>query len=150
MMHERTMRDEVRLLYQLERRTQLTRPLFASSVCAGFPSPADDWIEGRIDLNEHLIKHPVATFFTRVQGDSMIGEKIYPGDTLIIDRAAPTGDGSIVLALVNGAFCVRKLRIEEERIWLEAANEGYAPIEITEDVEFQVWGRVMHAVHSFQ
>lgn len=143
------MLKDISAFYLLVRLTRLARPLFATRVCAGFPSPTEDWIEGRIDLNEHLIKHPVATFFTRVQGDSMIGEKIFPGDTLIIDRAAPTGDGSIILALVNGAFCVRKLRIEEERIWLEAANEGYAPIEITEDIEFQVWGRVMHAVHSF-
>ncbi len=137
------------MLYQLVRRTKLVRPLFGARVSAGFPSPADDWIEGRLDLNERLIRHPVATFFTRVEGESMVGEKIYPGDLLIVDRAAPTGDGSIVLALVNGAFCVRKLRIEEERIWLEAANEGYSPIEITEDTEFQVWGRVMHTVHSF-
>ena len=144
------MRDEVALLYQLVRRTHLARPLFGTRVCAGFPSPAEDWIEGRLDLNERLIRHPVATFFTRVEGDSMVGERIYPGDMLVIDRAAPTGDGSIVLALLNGAFCVRKLRIEEERIWLEAANEGYSPIEITEETEFQVWGRVMHTIHSFQ
>lgn len=91
----------------------------------------------------------MATFFTRVQGDSMTGEKIYPGDLLIIDRAAPTGDKSIVLALVGGEFCVRMLRIEEERIWLEAANEGYPDIEIAEGIEFQVWGRVMHVVHSY-
>lgn len=140
---------EISPLYLLVRRTRLARPLFATKVCAGFPSPAEDWVESRIDLNEHLVKHPVATFFTRVQGDSMVGEKIYPGDTLIVDRAAPTGDGSIVLALLDGEFCVRKLRIEGERIWLESGNDNYPPIEITKEMSFMVWGRVMHAVHSF-
>lgn len=149
-MSYRPMSEEISALYLFVRRTSLMRPLFATSVCAGFPSPAEDWIESRIDLNEHLVKHPIATFFTRVSGDSMIGEKIYPGDTLIIDRAAPTGDGSIVLALLNGLFCIRKLRIEGERIWLEAANDNYPPIEITEEMEFQVWGRVMHSIHSFR
>jgi DNA polymerase V len=140
---------EINTIHLFVRRTRLARPLFVTKICAGFPSPADDYIETRLDLNEHLVRHPVATFFTRVQGDSMTDEKIYPGDLLIIDRAAPTGDKSIVVALLNGDFCIRKLRIEEERIWLEAANERYPDIEIVEGIEFQVWGRVMHVVHSY-
>ncbi len=125
-------------------RTLCARPLVLYRVAAGFPSPAEDYIEGRIDLNRDLIRHPIATFYIRVAGDSMGGAGIDAGDLLIVDRAAETCDGHIVVARINDELCVKKLCIERGgTIWLMSANEQYPPIEIKEDMDFEVWGRVM-------
>lgn len=140
-------RGDVGPLYPFERRTMLSRPQFGVRPSCGFPSPAEDWIERSLDLNEHLVRHPVATFFSYVTGDSMY-PKIHPNDLIIVDRAAETCDGAVVVAILGGEFLVRRLRIEAERLWLEAANENYPPIEVTEEVEFCVWGKVIHSVHS--
>ena len=88
----------------------LHRPLLSFPVAAGFPSPADDYIEGRIDLNEHLIRHPAATFFVRVSGDSMTGAGIHDGDLLIVDRAAEVQNGCIVVARINDEFTLKRIR----------------------------------------
>lgn len=89
--------------------TAICCPLFMSSVEAGFPSPAEDYIEGRLDLNKHLIKHPAATFFVRVSGNSMINAGIYPGDILIVDRSLEAADKKIVIAVVDGELTVKRL-----------------------------------------
>lgn len=91
----------------------LSLPLFASRVPAGFPSPADDYIDQRLDLNEHLINHPAATFFVRVSGDSMTGASLHDGDLLIVDRALEPVDGRIVIAAVNGELTVKRLSLRE-------------------------------------
>jgi DNA polymerase V len=136
-------------VYFPDRATRCARPLFMTSVSAGFPSPAEDYVEGRLDLNRYLVKHPVETFYVRVSGDSMPGVGIGPGTILVVDRAVQADDGDIVIARVNDELCVKRLRIEEGRIRLMPENDAFDPIEVVEGVDFEVWGRVMHAIRSY-
>lgn len=128
---------------------RLARPFFASRVAAGFPSPADDYVEGRIDLNRHLIQHPFATFYARVAGDSM-ETLIKPGELLIIDRMMETKDRDIVFARLGDDFCVKRLReFADGSVWLYSENTSYEPIQITLETDFEVWGKVLHSIQSF-
>jgi DNA polymerase V len=127
-------------------------PLFAAQVKAGFPSPADDFMEQRLDLNEHLIQHPAATFFVRVDGDSMVGAGIHRGDILIVDRSLEPLSGRIVIAVIDGAFTVKRIRIggpgPEAQILLEPENPAFEPIRIEPGSDFQVWGIVTYVIHK--
>ena len=127
----------------------LALPLYGSRISAGFPSPADDDLEGTLDLNEHLVQHPAATFFVRVQGDSMIGAGIHHGDLLVVDRALEAKSGSIVVAVVDGELTVKRLKIAGERVWLMAENPAFAPLELRDGQALHLWGVVAHAVRSF-
>jgi DNA polymerase V len=129
--------------------THLPLPLYSARISAGFPSPADDDLEGTLDLNEHLVQHPAATFFVRVQGESMIGAGIHHGDLLVVDRALEATSGAIVVVVVNGELTVKRLRIAGERVWLLAENPDYLPLVIREGMELFIWGVVAHAVRSF-
>ena len=141
--------DNVEAVFCPDRSTKWARPLFMASVSAGFPSPAEDYVEGRLDLNRHLIKHPFATFYVRVSGDSMTKAGISPGSILVVDRAVEADDGDIVIARINDELCVKRLRLHEGRIWLMPENDEYQPIEVIEGMDFEVWGRVMHAIRSY-
>ncbi len=145
----RSRKTRVIKVFGPESSTGRARPLFASSVPAGFPSPADDYIEGPLDLNRHLIKHPAATFFVRVSGDSMIAAGIHDGDILIVDRSLEPQDGNIVIAYLEGELTVKRIRILADRLVLMPENEDYVPRQVDQDSEFQVWGVVVHAIHSF-
>ena len=123
-------------------------PLFITHISAGFPSPADDFIENKLDLNEKLIRHPAATFFVKVEGNSMIKAGIQPGDMLIVDRALEPRSGGIVVAVINGEFTVKRIEKKQNRIYLVPENTGYKPIEITEEMDFKVWGVVTNVIHS--
>jgi DNA polymerase V len=128
---------------------RLARPLFASRVAAGFPSPADDYIEGRIDLNRDLIRHPFATFYARVTGDSM-ESLIKAGELLVIDRMMETKDRDIVFARIDDDFCVKRLReFSDGSVWLYSENTSYEPIQVTPETDFEVWGKVLHSIQSF-
>src|SRR5215216_4699229 len=123
---------EVVGIYLPGRSTKLSRPLVACCVPAGFPSPAQDEIAGRIDLNRDLVKHPLATFYVRVEGDSM-EPRIHAGELLVVDRMAETKDGDVVVARLGQEFMVKRLHTEEEgRIWLVSENPSYEPIEVPE------------------
>ncbi len=128
--------------------TTVVRPLFLSKVPAGFPSPADDYIESKLDLNEHLIKHKAATFFVKVTGDSMLGAGIHDGDMLIVDRALEAQDKSVVVAVVNGEFTVKRIKKENGSVWLMPENSKYKPMEIKEGSELEVWGVVTNVIHK--
>jgi len=128
--------------------TALSRPLLLSRVPAGFPSPADDYLEGALDLNQHLIKHKAATFFVRVQGDSMTGAGIQDGDLLIVDRAIEPKDKSVAIAVINGEFTVKRIRKSKGRVWLIPENAEYPPLEVTEGSELEIWGVVTHVIHA--
>lgn len=128
--------------------TTVERPLYLSKVAAGFPSPADNYIERRLDLNEHLIKHKEATFFVRVNGDSMIGAGIFDNDLLVVDRAINPDVGRIVVASVNGELTVKRLMRNDGKLWLVAENSAYAPIEMKDGMDCVIWGVVTNAVHS--
>jgi len=129
------------------RRTELSLPLFAARVQAGFPSPADDHLERSIDLNEELIQHPAATFFVRVKGESMHDAGIQSGDILVVDRSLAPTDRKIVVAMVDGEFTVKRFRNQDGRIFLEAANDQFPKIEISGDQELVVWGVVSFVIH---
>lgn len=123
-------------------------PLYVSAVAAGFPSPAEDYIEARLDLNELLVQHPVATFFVRVEGDSMLGAGIHPGDLLVVDRAVEASDGSVVVAVLDGEFTVKRIRKAVDGLYLLPENGAYPALKIDPAREFQVWGVVTHVIHA--
>lgn len=125
----------------------LALPLFAHGVCAGFPSPADDYLAGTLDLNEYLVAHKEATFFLRVKGHSMIGAGIHDGDLLVVDRALAPAHRSVVIAVVDGEFTVKRLCKRGGRISLLPENPDFAPIEFNEGQELQIWGVVTSVVH---
>jgi DNA polymerase V len=119
-------------------------------VSAGFPSPAGDYLERSLDLNERLVPRPAATFFIRVRGDSMTGVGILDGDLLIVDRSCRPKSGDVVVAIVNGHFTVKLFVKTNEGAWLKAANPAYQPIALTADTDAEIWGVVTYAVHSFR
>lgn len=129
---------------------RLARPLFLSRVPAGFPSPAEDYVEGSLDLNEHLIQHKEATFFVRVRGDSMAGAGIRNGDLLVVDRAKEASDGDIVIAVVDGELTVKRLYRRGGHLRLLPENPCYHPIEFKEGQELVVWGVVTSFIHRFE
>ncbi len=125
-------------------------PLVLSQVSAGFPSPADDYIETSIDLNKELIRHPFATFFVRASGDSMIDAGIRPNATLVVDRMVETKSGDIVIAQIGDELCVKELFLDDEgKVFLMPKNKNYKPIIISEDLDFEVWGKVVCAINKF-
>lgn len=127
--------------------TKQKRPLFLVPVPAGFPSPADDYLEGKLDLNQYLIQHPAATFFFRVTGDSMIGAGIHSGDLLIVDRSLEPKDGNVVIAALDGELTVKRLSMREGKPVLLPDNEQYQPVEVGEHAAFEVWGVVTNVIH---
>jgi DNA polymerase V len=122
--------------------------LFEAVVPAGFPSPAADYEEDRLDLNRHLVKNPAATFFVRVTGDSMLGAGIHHGDLLVVDRSLEPRDKNVVIAAVDGELTVKRIRINRHKITLEPENHNYLAQEITAETEFEVWGVVTNVIHQ--
>jgi DNA polymerase V len=120
---------------------------FYPSVQAGFPSPADDYMEEKLDLNRFLVKNPSATFYVKVEGVSMVGAGIYPKDILIVDRSLQAKNNDIIIALVNGEFTVKRLNILADKVWLVAENPNYKPLDVSETA-FQVWGIVTYVIHN--
>ena len=132
----------------LENGTSYTLPLYGCSVRAGFPSPADDYIEMHLDLNSYLVQHPSATFFLKASGDSMINIGISDGDMLVVDRSVEATHGKIVIAAVNGELTVKRLSLTGGKTQLLPENNKYRPIVITEDMELVIWGVVIHLIRS--
>ncbi len=128
---------------------RLRLPLASFPISAGFPSPADDYLDGTLDLNEYFIRHPAATFYVRVSGDSMQGAGIFNGDLLIVDRAVPCGDGCIAVALIGGEFTLKRIIRKGTRMFLQPENEKFQPIEVTEDSDCEIWGRVVGSIRRF-
>ena len=124
----------------------LPLPSVQCRIAAGFPSPAEDWVEEKLDLNQLLIQRPAATFFVRVEGDSMLGAGIHPGDLLVVDRSVKATDGKVVLAILDGEFTVKRLRLNPAR--LVAENRAFPDILIGEDCTFEVWGVVTNVIHA--
>ena len=128
--------------------TRYALPVFLGRLPAGFPSPADDYIEGKLDLNRHLIKHPAATFFVRVTGDSMIGAGIHSGDLLVVDRSLDAVDGNVIVAALDGELTVKRLFRQGETLRLLPANAEYQPIEILTQQTFEIFGVVTNVIHA--
>lgn len=127
---------------------QFARPLFLSPVQAGFPSPAEDYQDKKLNLNELLIKRPSSTFFVRVSGQSMKDAGIFDGDLLVVDRSVPATDNKIIIGVVNGEFTVKRIRKTGEKLFLVPENPAYKPVEITSGMDFSVWGVVLYTIHK--
>jgi DNA polymerase V len=123
-------------------------PLYLSKVSAGFPSPAEDDIAEKLNLNDYLIKHPASTFLVRANGHSMINAGIHENDILVVDRSLKPVDGKIVIAAVDGQLTVKRLKKQGNGIILLAENPDYAPIKIQEGNDVQIWGVVTNVIHS--
>ncbi|WP_162427262.1 LexA family protein [Pontibacter pudoricolor] len=126
----------------------ITLPLFASYISAGFPSPADDYLEDKIDLGKYLVQSPKSTFMMRVRGDSMKDANINEGDLLVIDKDLDPVDGQSVVCFLDGSFTVKTFRKINNKLYLYPANPAYKPIEITEDMDMRVWGVVIWIIHK--
>ena len=125
-------------------------PLYGCRLSAGFPSPADDYIEKTLDLNAHLIENPAATFFARAYGNSMEPGGIFDGDLLIVDRSIEPSNGRVVVVALNGEMLVKRLRITLDGTFLLADNRNYSPIEVTEFCSFHFWGVVKASIHMMK
>lgn len=126
----------------------LARPLFLSRIEAGFPSPADDYVEASLDLNEHLVQHEASTFFLRVAGGSMRKAGIHDGDLLVVDRSVEPEDGSVVVAALDGDLTVKRYRRHDGQPYLVPESASHDPIPIREGQELVVWGVVQHVIHE--
>lgn len=123
-------------------------PLFTGGISAGFPSPAEDFLDLTIDLNKEFVKHPSTTFYGRVNGDSMQDAGISDGDLLIIDKSLPASDGKIAVCFIDGEFTVKRIKKEKDCVWLVAENKKYKPIKVSDENEFIVWGIVTTIIKS--
>jgi len=127
---------------------RLLLPLFTAKVAAGFPSPADDYVEKNLDLNELLVQKPAATFFVRAQGESMLGAGIHPNDILVVDRSIEPVAGKIVICALNGELTVKRLARENRQWRLKAENPAFADIAVHEDLDMVIWGVVTNVIHA--
>ncbi len=123
-------------------------PLLQARISAGFPSSAENYLEKSLDLNELLIKHPAATFFVRVKGESMINAGIHSQDILIVDRALSVLHNKIVVARVQDELTVKRISMDGNRLFLVPENEAYKPIEVTAETDFEIWGVVTYVIHQ--
>jgi DNA polymerase V len=127
--------------------TEVALPLYMVAVSAGLPSVADDYIEAQIDLNQHLIRNPMATFLVRATGESMIGAGIHSGDVLVVDRSLEPAQNKIVIAVLNGELTVKRIRYKSKRVYLMPENPDYPVIAVNEGMDLMVWGVVTNVIH---
>ena len=135
-------------LFSIIKKTQINTPVFLDKVSAGFPSPATDYMEKKLDLNEYLITHPAATFIVKASGSSMVNANIYSGDLLVVDRSITPKNNNIVIASIFGDLTVKKLKKKEKSFFLVSANEEYPSIEVKEEMECFIWGVVTYIIHE--
>lgn len=130
------------IMYSADLSKELALTFADGGIRAGFPSPAQDFMDESIDLNRELVRHPATTFYARAVGDSMKGCGIDDGDLLVIDKSIEPREGDIVVAFIDGDFTLKKVKLEPDGscLWLMPANEDYPPIKVTEDNHFVVWG----------
>lgn len=127
----------------------LELPFVNNGISAGFPSPADDFLDINIDLNKYLIKNPSTTFYGKVRGDSMVDAGIHDGDLLVIDKSLEPINNKIAVCFIDGEFTVKRIRIEKDEILLVAENQNYQPIRVTKENDFVIWGIVTNVIKSF-
>lgn len=123
-------------------------PVLADAVPAGFPSPAEDYLDIDLNLHDYLVRNPASTFCVRISGDSMASDNIKNGDVMVVDRALDPTNNSIVLAILNGEFTIKRIKKRADELYLIPDNEQYQPMKITKDVDFQVWGVVTFIIHK--
>ena len=133
-------------LYSSDTSTTLPLPYAEDGIRAGFPSPAQDYMELSIDLNKELVPHPSSTFYGRVKGDSMKDEGIEEGDILVIDKSLELMNDDLAVCFVDGEFTLKRVRVEAETVWLVPSNKAYPEIPITTDNDFIIWGIVTYTI----
>jgi len=138
----------IKAIYGFSGETKLSRPLVGTRVPAGFPSPSTDYLEGILDLNLHLVKHPASTFFIRVEGYSMVGAGIFPDDLLIVDRAVDPSNNKIIVAIYDNELTLKRLMIEEDAYILRSENPDFPDIKLDRELDFYVWGVVTYVIHK--
>ena len=138
----------IREIFKLKTENKIFLPFYNYLVPAGFPSPADDYIEDKLDLNNYLVKHPSATFFVRVVGESMIGAGIHNNDILIVDRSIEPRHNKIVVVALDGQMTVKRLYRRQKKTILMPENKLFKPIEIVDSTNILIWGVVTNVIHS--
>ena len=138
----------VSFLYPTPNPKTVSLPLFSGKVAAGFPSPADDYIEKTLDLNELLIQKPAATFFVRAQGESMLGAGIHPNDILVVDRSIEPVPGKVVICALNGELVVKRLKRRAGQWVLVSENPAYRDIVLLEEIDTVIWGVATNVIHA--
>jgi len=133
-------------LYTVQQEKELLLPMAEESIRAGFPSPAQDYMELSIDLNRELITHPSSTFLGRVTGDSMVEAGVEAGDILVIDKSLDPQNGDMAVCSIDGEFTLKFINIQQGVVWLMPANKNYAPIAIEQENDFRVWGVVTYTI----
>tara|TARA_B110000967_G_scaffold47676_1_gene48340 strand:+ start:1186 stop:1638 length:453 start_codon:yes stop_codon:yes gene_type:complete len=135
-------------IYVLEESVLADIPIFTNSVQAGFPSPAEDYMDLDLNLQDHLIKNPSATFCVRAVGESMKDAGIKSGDIMLVDKSLTPKNRSIVLAVIDGEFTIKRVNVSKKELYLIPENENFSPIKITQEMDFQVWGIVTYIIHK--
>ena len=135
-------------LFKLVTKKQIKTPVFLDRVSAGFPSPATDYMENKLDLNEYLIKHPASTFIVKAKGRSMTDAGISSDDLLIVDRSISPKNNDIVIASIFGDLTVKKLKKKNDLYFLLSANSDYPSIQVKEEMECFIWGVVTYIIHE--
>lgn len=133
----------------VEGAAEITIPLYASHISAGFPSPADDYIEAELDLNRLMVRNPPDTFMVRVTNDALAGAGILDGDVLVVDRSISPRHGMIVVAVVNGEMCVRRLNRKSGSWVLDPENRAFQPLRIRPGQDLEIWGVVTGMVRKY-
>lgn len=133
-------------IYKTDTSSELPLPIADEGIRAGFPSPAQDFMDLSIDLNKELVRHPSSTFYGRVRGDSMHDTGVTDGDILVIDKSLEPHDGDMAVCFVDGDFTIKYIQIEKDIVWLVPANKKYEPIKITGDNDFLIWGIVTYSI----
>ena len=129
---------------------EIKLPLVETFINAGFPSPADDYLEAKLDLNQLLIQNPSSTFFARVRGNSMVDAGIYDGDILIIDKSLEPKQTSILVCFIDGEFTVKKVQKKNGDFYLMPQNKEFSPIKVDKGSDFRLWGVVTHCIHNLR
>lgn len=137
-------------IHPIDIESGLSLPFADEGIKAGFPSPAQDFMDLAIDLNKELVKHPSATFYGRVRGDSMIDAGVSDGDILIIDKSLNPRDGDMAVCFIDGEFTLKYMRIERKVVWLIPANDAYPSIKVTEENDFLIWGVVTYCIKKMK
>lgn len=135
-------------IHPVSTKTKLKIPQVTWHIQAGFPSPADDYLENHIDLNEKLIQNPSSTFLVRVEGESMIGAGIFPGDVLLVDKSKTPSNNDVIVAILDGEFTVKRFAKKDNCAFLVAENPAFKPIKVDKNSEFAVWGVVTTVLHN--
>lgn len=133
-------------IFKSDTSTDLSLPIADDGIRAGFPSPAQDFMDLAIDLNKELVRHPASTFYGRVKGDSMLDAGVNDGDILVIDKSLDPKDGDMAVCYIDGEFTIKYIKIEKDIIWLVPANDKYDPLKVTAGNDFLIWGIVTYSI----